>query len=330
MPVTMRLGDVELVFPDGSFAELGDPFTLDGGLRLLTKTLIEKGHGEPGGGLLGGDYGYGVNFENEVFAFHRYCWCDREDCPWCGGCTCPEDAFHYLVDGKEVTYQDWQKFFDDYAGAHEFEMSEEKHRAWSKRADEANARRDTQQDKVCDYCRGVVRDHGQEPGRPAPNFWHRPSGFKVWWYKYIGRDMETVGPKKRWAETLGQCLASIREVTAEERAQRDQERQEAIEAYERERAEQKAAGIPDPIVETYPRWVADITVYDVEAKNLFAFCPVTDDGVVVGMTYLSTEPPIGAEFVGPFHHDGREAASEWEERYPEEAAYLKSLGEVKH
>lgn len=34
---------------------------------------------------------------------------------------------------------------------------------------------------------GFVADKG------APNFWHKPSGLKVWWYKYIGRGMDVQG-----------------------------------------------------------------------------------------------------------------------------------------
>lgn len=39
----------------------------------------------------------------------------------------------------------------------------------------------------------VHQDVGFVPERGAPNFWHKPSGLKVWWYKYIGRGMEIVG-----------------------------------------------------------------------------------------------------------------------------------------
>lgn len=53
----------------------------------LTETLVKAGH-ETTGGLLGGEYGYGAFFENEVFMMHPYCWCDGADCPWCRGCEC--------------------------------------------------------------------------------------------------------------------------------------------------------------------------------------------------------------------------------------------------
>lgn len=29
-----------------------------------------------------------------------------------------------------------------------------------------------------------------ECSKDAPNFWHKPSGLKIWWYKYIGRGMD--------------------------------------------------------------------------------------------------------------------------------------------
>lgn len=58
---------------------------------------------------------YGINFDNDVFSMHRYCWCEQEDCPWCGD---------------------------------------------------------------------------SEDGIGAPNFHFKPTGFKLWWYKYIGRGME--------------------------------------------------------------------------------------------------------------------------------------------
>lgn len=28
---------------------------------------------------------YGTNFENDVFRINRYCWCDEDECKFCGG-----------------------------------------------------------------------------------------------------------------------------------------------------------------------------------------------------------------------------------------------------
>ena len=141
---------------------------------------------------------YGVDFENDIFMMHPYCWCEREDeCPWCGGCNCPESAFHYFVDEKEISYEEFQEFFDketfDKLGIpREISCIGKNHDNWMKLADKANLRRKVVEDMVCDYCKGtgMFALHGGEPRRGAPNFWYKPTNFKVWWYKYIGRDTE--------------------------------------------------------------------------------------------------------------------------------------------
>ena len=56
----------------------------------LTECICKNTGQETGYGL-GGRFGYGENYENAVFMMHRFCWCDREDCPWCAGCTCGDD-----------------------------------------------------------------------------------------------------------------------------------------------------------------------------------------------------------------------------------------------
>lgn len=33
-------------------------------------------------------------------------------------------------------------------------------------------------------------EFGSEADSTAPNFWYKPLGLKVWWYKYIGRGMQ--------------------------------------------------------------------------------------------------------------------------------------------
>lgn len=56
------------------------------GLVSLTKLIHDLGKADgSAGGFLGGEFGYGANFENSIFMMHRYCWCEQDDCPWCGG-----------------------------------------------------------------------------------------------------------------------------------------------------------------------------------------------------------------------------------------------------
>jgi len=50
--------------------------------EYLTKKIF-KGEWQ-GGGLLGGEFGYGVEYENDTFMMNPFCWCEKEDCLWCG------------------------------------------------------------------------------------------------------------------------------------------------------------------------------------------------------------------------------------------------------
>lgn len=54
-------------------------------LYELTEYITKKKFGGEwqGGGFLGGEYGYGVEFENETFMMHPFCWCGEKDCGWC-------------------------------------------------------------------------------------------------------------------------------------------------------------------------------------------------------------------------------------------------------
>ena len=92
---------------------------------------------------------YGVNFENDVFMMHEYCWCDQPDCPWCLACVCEtEEECLEKCSNKEY----------------------------------------------------------------APNFHYKPWDFKVWWYKYIGRGVETnkTLTSEQIQEMLLHCLDSLK------------------------------------------------------------------------------------------------------------------------
>lgn len=98
------------------------------GLVTLTEAIIGDNKEEMCFGLAGA-FGYGTNFENDVFMMHRFCWCDKEDCKWC--------------------------------------------------------------------------EHEE------PNFIYKPSGAKIWWYKWIGRSQEQKGElPKDW---LKKCVESLGE-----------------------------------------------------------------------------------------------------------------------
>ena len=144
----------------------------------LSEALIKQGH-ETTGGFLGGEFGYGAFFENDVFMMHPFCWCEQDDCPWCWGCECPERAHRYFVADAEVTCDE---FFD--GGGYR----------------QPGARSEPVAELTCAYCKG------SKPNEP--NFRHKPTGTEVSWYKYIGRSME-IELTWSWFDIFAECMASI-------------------------------------------------------------------------------------------------------------------------
>jgi hypothetical protein len=204
--------NVTIILPERSEDALSE------GLRLLTEHLVKLDKGDGGDGL-GGKGGYGVEFENDTFMMHPFCWCEQEDCPWCGGCSCPDDAHHYYVDGVETDFQGWMDFYMRLVyGMTEGEMKARGIRRWDpqfrfqpEKANAANARRSESHEPMCDYCqgKGIFAGNGALPGRGAPNFWYKPTGFRVWWYKWIGRSMEEDGEIDGIADMIRACMQSV-------------------------------------------------------------------------------------------------------------------------
>jgi hypothetical protein len=185
---------------------------LANGLVDLTEAIAERDADAVAHGLLGGKFGYGGHWDDDLFMMHPYCWCEREDCPWCAGCDCPPSASHYFVDGVEVEYQEYANFFDRETGGLKFRLSDREHRAWIAKADAANKRRTARHDPVCDYCLSKGAFALYPAGHSAPHFWHKPSGLMVWWYKYIGRGMEAMGANDKLdvRGIINECIARVK------------------------------------------------------------------------------------------------------------------------
>jgi hypothetical protein len=77
---------------------------LSQGLYALSELIIRGLQPDERGGGLGGEFGYGANFENDVFMMHRYCWCESEDCAWCEG---EAPNFRHKASGFEAS---WYKY----------------------------------------------------------------------------------------------------------------------------------------------------------------------------------------------------------------------------
>ena len=151
------------------------------GMCWLTELLVTNGLGDPEyrGGFLGGEFGYGTPFENDEFALHPFCWCERFECQWCLPCECGDEAVRYEVNGVVTTADEWYAT-GGYGG-------------------QGHTASDVPEFQ-CANCRG---------GRNfAPNFLHKPTGTKIRWYKYIGRDME-IELHGDWRQILDACVNSV-------------------------------------------------------------------------------------------------------------------------
>lgn len=137
------------------------------GLTALTEAIAQLSPEQVRHGLLGGEFGYGAEYENDTFMMRPYCWCERTDCLWCTVWLSNEGDF-----------------------------TEE----------ESKAHREKQEAEIAaKFGADSYRDFGR-----APNFWHKRSGLKVNWYKWIGRDMEVHNPNAADLHAvMRECLHSV-------------------------------------------------------------------------------------------------------------------------
>lgn len=67
------MSDVKIIVPIGMFGP-GKDYLIDAIIRAIADSHAEEGEWADK---------YGVNFENDVFMMHRYCWCEQDGCLWC-------------------------------------------------------------------------------------------------------------------------------------------------------------------------------------------------------------------------------------------------------
>lgn len=205
--------EIRIVVPGRSDGE-----ELADGLRHLTETICTALKREEGYGL-GGEFGYGTEFENEVFAMHQFWWGDCE----CGWAELSCDESH-----DSGCYQVALSTAEKAAGVHWEQKNDFSYDEKGRRREVIYARLITEFDLpkrgcaihcTCTY--DPVRfpawfqafkkgpaGHAEDCPVERPHFHHKPTGLKVRWYKWIGRDMEIQGSVDV-ARILAECEESL-------------------------------------------------------------------------------------------------------------------------
>lgn len=215
------------------------------GLRALTFALQQREQDKDhAGGFFGGSFGYGVEFENAVFYMKPYytdeaCSCGRSE---------EAEAWHaahaHSQDCYDTELHDGRLRSSDLDAAHEAALtrrglskSKEEYRAAQRDVtatyEAQNALSDRVRRELCEkhgiewndgrasMCHCTCghdaecdqwfdsHPHAERCSVEMPNFWHKPSGVRVRWYKYIGRDNEVSGECRDGLALFEECLRSI-------------------------------------------------------------------------------------------------------------------------
>lgn len=184
------------------------------GLYAISKALCLQNPDNQMHGFLGGEYGYGQEFTNDVFEMRPFWWgdctCgfDEKEAEWeeshphsadCYQTRLQESCFEGEFDYKEG--HGWNQCRCERGLCKEFGLSypdgslihctctkEPEHKIWRK------------DNTHTDLCKLFL-----------PNFKHYASGLEISWYKYIGRGMEANldMPYLDWLYVVSECLVSI-------------------------------------------------------------------------------------------------------------------------
>ena len=206
-----------------------DEDALSIGLRMLTHQLMLKTSDDGGFGF-GGRYGYGVDFENDIFEMHY----DRQDYD----CTCGASEPKHGVSCDQVTQRRaWLDARMEFATDRKTDEEREAEIAASVArgmprnmailgacVSPMHFERFEEYERLHPFpacsC-GVLKNwkesetHARDCQRSIaerPNFTHKPSGLEICWYKYIGRDNEINNKSLtgvEWGDILASCLASF-------------------------------------------------------------------------------------------------------------------------
>lgn len=185
----------------------------------LTEAIEKSGDEIAVQGILGGTYGYGAWFKNDVFEMRPY---------WWGDCECGHDkkawAWSDAHDHKSDCYQSLRNELCYVKGENGQYWDHKEGHGWTKcSCDEDLCKKmglsypaGSAIHCTCDYDTlwaewSKGNQHDPECGFVAPNFKHIATGIEVRWYKYIGRGMELSKDlsKSEWRKIFNECFESL-------------------------------------------------------------------------------------------------------------------------
>jgi len=199
-------------------------------LRVLTHQLkLLHPDNDWGDGFFGGPFGYGVDFENDLFEMHP---------DWQGDCTCGATEPIHSTECRAV-FDVWLDARNDYgivpSTPEEIEAEVQESiargltemgsrlmacaRPWSFERVEEYERLHPRPECICDAKHWVERDEHEPLCRLKQRcFTYKPSGFVLNWYKYIGRDNEVIeqGTDITLSDLFESCLRSVGAPSLEE------------------------------------------------------------------------------------------------------------------
>jgi hypothetical protein len=202
-----------MVFGNASadFALGGEEDYVSERLYALSEELGRRDPANQSHGLLGGEWGYGQEYANEVFEMHPY---------WWGDCTCGhgeeewkwDQAHQHAPNCFNTRYQ----AEDDRLHALDIPLSEGQELliGWAKQNGYPDAPYGMAVYCDCGVAAAWVKwaethQHAPDCREVLPNF--RSGGVSVHWYKYIGRGMSANRQlsRKEWQALFKRCFDSL-------------------------------------------------------------------------------------------------------------------------
>lgn len=166
-------------------------------------------------GFFGGEWGYGQDFVNGTFEMFPY---------WWGDCECGFEELEDQWNEENRHAPDCYQVELERRGGLEFDSDYEERRniAPTLAKEWGLPYRGCMVHCTCDFHDRYAEWHTENYhdsrcGVVRPNFWHKPSGLRVHWYKYIGRSM-TINrsiEQSEWQKIYNECRVSLKDGTRE-------------------------------------------------------------------------------------------------------------------